>query len=165
MSAEVELAKSLSDALSAAVPLGNLQKCLYHVHVSVLQDDGSTLPAIICAASLALTNAGMEVNDLVCSCSVACMAMAAEEKDGTATTRTPLLLADPTTEEALQADALVTLAVLPNLKEVTLWEQTGKRALSSEQSSNALELCRDGCRSLHKFMKQSLIESHEPQRA
>mmetsp|Transcript_763 Transcript_763/g.914 ORF Transcript_763/g.914 Transcript_763/m.914 type:complete len:81 (-) Transcript_763:113-355(-) len=74
------------------------------------------------------------------------------------------MIADPTEDETLVADATLTIAVMPNWKEVTLWEHqqtAGRQPLSSEESSRALELCRDGCRTMHKFMKQSLIANNE----
>ena len=53
--------------------------------------------------------------------------------------------------------ALICLAMTPNHKEVTLWSQSGR--LSSDMASHAMELCRDGCRTMHKFMRESWISS------
>ena len=72
-----------------------------------------------------------------------------------------LLLADPTEAEIEVADCVVTLAMLPNWKEVTLWEQTGNGRLSQETTNAALNLCRDGCRTLHKFLREHLLEQAE----
>lgn len=147
MSQQVEMSSRLYDALSAAVPLEKLPKSLLNVNVTVLQDDGSALSAAIAASTLALANANVEMNDLVVSSTVACFL---SEKT--------VLLADPTEDEVAAADAVVTLAVMPNWKEVTLWDQTGR--LSAQSSSEAVDLARDGCRTLYKFMRQCLIDSH-----
>ena len=68
----------------------------------------------------------------------------------------PLLLADPTHEEISQADAVVQLSLLANWKEVTLWNQSGR--LSSSVANDAISLCRDGCRTMHKFMRSALLK-------
>ena len=72
-----------------------------------------------------------------------------------------LYLADPTQLEVTAKDgsstALICLAMTPNHKEVTLWSQSGR--LSSDMASRAMELCRDGCRTMHKLMKSSSISS------
>ena len=146
VSRETDLSSRLFSALSAAVPLKQYPKCAIIVQTTVLQDDGSALPACIAAATLALTNASVEIFDLVSSCSVAVA------EDGT-------LLADPDLQEERDANALVTLAVLPNWKEVSLWEQSGQ--LSPEQANRAIDLCRDGCRTMHRFLRDHLLEQND----
>jgi exosome complex component MTR3 len=141
---ETDLSSRLSSALAAAVPLKQYPKCALILKVTVLQDDGNVLAACIAAASLALVDAAVEVYDLVTCGSVAVM------QGG------ELLLADPDLAETEAADAVVTLAVLPNWKEVTLWEQSG--SLSPDKANQAMELCRDGCRTMHRFTREHLLE-------
>jgi len=143
---ETDLASRLSDSLAAAVPVKQYPKCAILVQVTVLQDDGSILPACITAASIALAGAAIEIYDLVTASTVAVV----QDRP----------LADPTLEEIEVADAVVTLALMPNWKEVTLWEQSG--GLSPEQANRAMELCRDGCRTMHRFLREHLIQEHEP---
>jgi exosome complex component MTR3 len=145
ISRETDLSCRLLTALAAAVPLKQYPKCALVVRATVLQDDGSALAACIAAASIALTNASVQVFDLVSCCSVAV------QGDGT-------LLADPDLQEELEADAVVTLAVLPNWKEVSLWEQSGN--LSPEQANRAIDLSRDGCRTMHRFLRDHLLWQH-----
>ena len=57
---------------------------------------------------------------------------------------------DPTEAETRQAGA-----VTPNHKKVTLWSQSGR--LTSTMTNAAMELCRDGCRTMHKFMREVWI--------
>ena len=142
---ETDLASRLGDCLAAAVPLKQYPKCAILVQVTVLQDDGSVLPACITAASIALADAAVEIYDLVTASTVAVV------KDR--------MLADPTLEETEAANAVVTLALMPNWKEVTLWEQSG--GLSPEQANRAMELCRDGCRTMHRFQREHLIQEYE----
>ncbi|GAX11475.1 exosome complex component MTR3 [Fistulifera solaris] len=142
LSRESDLSARLLSALQAAVPLQQYPKCCIRVQVTVLQDDGSVLPACIAAASIALTRACVELYDLVTSCQVAL--------------QNGILLADPDLDEEESADALVTLAFLPNWKEVSLLEQSGK--LSPAQTNQAIDLCRDGCRTMHRFLRDHLLQ-------
>jgi exosome complex component MTR3 len=148
---EKELSSQLLASLSAAVPLQAYPKNLLFLKLTVLQDDGSVLSACITAASLALVDASIEVYDIVTSSSVA---VVTNNISGP-----PLLLADPTYEEMAQADAVVTLSLLANWKEVTLWNQSGR--LSSEVANQAIGLCRDGCRTMHKFMRNTLLDGED----
>jgi exosome complex component MTR3 len=141
---ETDLSSRLLTALSPAVPLQQYPKCALLVRVTILQDDGSALAACIAAASLALTHAGVEVYDLVTCCSVAVT-------DGT-------LLVDPDLQEEKEADAVVTLAMLPNWKEVSVWEQSGR--LTPEVGNEAINLCRDGCRTMHRSLRDHVLEQY-----
>ena len=179
---EQELSSQLQASISAAVPLQTYPKHWIVVHVTILQDDGSVLSACTTAASLALVDASVEVYDMITSSTVAVVfpnnkkinnnnkATSASKTTTNATTATTttttsssssspssslLLLADPTYAEMAHADAIVTLSMLANWKEVTLWNQAGR--LSSTTANAALSLCRDGCRTMHKFMKNTLL--------
>ncbi|CAB9506735.1 complex component RRP41 [Seminavis robusta] len=149
---EKELANQVLSSLAAAVPLKAYPKNVIQLQLTILQDDGSVMSACTIAASLALVNASIEVYDMVTSATVAVM----NDED----TTQPKLLADPTYSELEQADAVVTLSLLANWKEVTLWNQSGR--LSSTLANEAISLCRDGCRSMHKFMRNALLDFEEP---
>jgi exosome complex component MTR3 len=143
MTLEADLSSNLHAALLPSVPLKQFPKCLLTVNVTILQDDGSALSACIVAASLALADANVELYDLVSSCAVAVLGSQ--------------IVADPTEDELAAANASVVLAILPSWKDVTLWQQSGK--LSGDQAAQAVDLCRDGCRTLQRFMRQTLVES------
>ncbi len=57
-------------ALEPAVRLETFPKAFVDVYCLVLEADGGELPAAICAASMALANAGIAMNDLVAACTV-----------------------------------------------------------------------------------------------
>jgi exosome complex component MTR3 len=141
MTQEADLSARLSAALAAVLPLHQYAQLLLKVEVTILQDDGCVLPASITAASLALTDAAFEMYDLITCCTVAI--------------QDTNLLADPSTQEIQTADATMTMAMLPNWKEATLWEQTGR--LTPDQANKAMDMCRDGCRTMHKFMREHLL--------
>jgi len=150
---EKELSSQLLASISAAVPLRAYPKNLIMLRVTILQDDGSALSACTIAASLALVDASIEVYDMITSATVAVI-MSDGKNDNKKSP--PLLLADPTHDEISQADAVVQLSLLANWKEVTLWNQSGR--LSSAVANDAMSLCRDGCRTMHKFMRSALLK-------
>ena len=72
-------------------------------------------------------------------------------------------LVDPTQDEAAKASAIICLAMTPNQKEVTLWSQSGR--LDSLQANQAMELCRNGCRTMHKFMRELWLSQSPPEQS
>jgi ribonuclease PH len=154
MTREADLSYQLSSALLPAIPLENFPKCVLVVKTTILQDDGSALSACIAAASIALTDARVELFDLVTSCTVAVVTSSGGD---------PVYFADPTQQEISRAQAVMCLAMLPNHKEVTLWNQSGR--LTPAMANQAMELSRDGCRTMHKFMRETWISSMDEQSA
>jgi exosome complex component MTR3 len=162
---ESGLSTLLTAALTDVVPLHDFPKTMLVVKVTVLQDDGSCLSAAITAATLALVDAKVEMYDLVTSCTVAVIRPPIIQPTKTAMNyhdtcddddddTNLLYLADPTYDEADQSQAVICLAMTPNHKDVTLWSQSGR--LSSSMANQAMELCRDGCRTFHKLMREAI---------
>jgi ribonuclease PH len=166
---ETYLSHRLYEALSPAVILKDNSKMCVEVFVEVLQSDGGVFNAAVLGASLALVDAGVAMRDMVCAGSAAVMKV---ETTTTATTDATqvgkrvtakkmdsshhhVVIADPTEEEILQASGVLTIALMPNWKEVTVWDQFGK--MSMDSSSEAIELARDGCVTMHKFLKNCLL--------
>ena len=67
---ERELAAQLDTALSPAVQRHTFAKSVVDVCCLVLEAGGSELAVAICAASMALADAGIQLYDLVTACSV-----------------------------------------------------------------------------------------------
>ena len=148
---ETYMSNRLYEALSPAVVLDELEKnkmCI-EVYVQVLQSDGGVLGAAITGASLALADAGVPIKDLVCGSTAAVIKM--EDQGGE---NKYVAVADPSEDEILQACGVVTIAMMPNWKEVTVWDQFGK--MSVESSSEAMDLARDGCLTMARFVKNCL---------
>lgn len=171
MGKEKSLSAQLHSSLVSVLRLEHLPKCALMVHATILQDDGSVLTTCITAASLALADARVEMIDMVTSCTVAVLEPDDEssKKDTTASamevdgddeeeeqnagdSAEPIFLADPTESERLRASAVICLAMTPNMKEVTLWSQSGR--LDATHASQAIDICRNGCRTMHKFMRE-----------
>ena len=166
---ESSLSQQLHSALASVIPLDEFPKCALTIQATILQDDGSVLTCCITAASLALADAKVEMYDLVTSCTVAVVEskpaaavdrMNVDDGPEDPTTTETLFLADPTESERLQASAVICLAMTPNLKEVTLWSQSGR--LDANLANQAIDTCRNGCRTMHKFMRELWINNKEP---
>jgi hypothetical protein len=67
---ERELSAQMQTALEAAVRLHTFPKANVDIYCLVLESAGSDLAVCICAASLALADAGIEMEDMVSACSV-----------------------------------------------------------------------------------------------
>lgn len=163
---ETYLSHRLQEALSPAVILDGLgNKMCIEVFVEVLQSDGGVFNAAVAGASLALADAGVAMRDLVCASSAAVMKIENGDdntgsNNGSNSNKKKKVsyqaIADPTEDEILQASGVVTIAIMPNWREVTVWDQFGK--MSMESSTEAMELARDGCVTMHKFLKNCLAE-------
>jgi len=156
---ESGLSHQLTSALLPVIPLEHFPKCTVVVKVTILQDDGSCLSAAITAATLALVDARVDLYDLVTSCTVAIVQKDEHDNndnnDNENDDNNCVYLVDPSEEETTGAQAIICLAMTPNHKEVTLWSQSGR--LSASMASHAMELCRDGCRTYHKFLREAWI--------
>ena len=167
---ETYLSRRLFEALLPSVMaddellmLGSSNKMCVEVFVQVLQSDGGVFAASVMGASLALADAGVKMRDLVCASSAAVMMKTTgdDNNNGGEDKKkkkkvTYHAIADPTEDEILQACGVVTIAMMPNWKECTVWDQFGKMPI--EASSEAMELARDGCVTCHKFLKTCLVQ-------
>lgn len=164
-SQQSQLSSCMSKALVASVPWppqgqqqqSPLTSSVLQVKLTVLQDDGGVLNAAMLAASLAIADASVEQYDVLVCGSVACVRT--KENDGSNGSEMKYL-ADPDWADQNAADATMVLAMLPNLKEVLMWEQSG--ALSVAEANKAMEVCRNGCRTMHKFLRQHWLDQRLP---
>jgi ribonuclease PH len=179
MTMEKELATQITTALYAAIPLEAFPKHCLQLLVHILQDDGGVLPACIVAATYALCNTDnttpIPMYDLVTACTVVIVQWNQNDDNKSATTpesqaQPPQIQvwADPTKDELQQSCvlAIITLAWMPAWKHVTLWEQqttTVTTTLSPTTINQALSLCRDGCRTLHKLLQTALLDQAQQQ--
>lgn len=164
---ETYLSHRLAEALAPAVVLdGPAGKTCVELFVEVLQGDGGVFAAAVAGASLALADAGVAMRDVVCAGSAAVIEVAgggassAKRNNGPGKEKKPekalhRAIADPTEDEVLRASGVVTIAMMPSWREVTVWDQFGRMSLSA--SAEATELARDGCVTLQKFLRNCLV--------
>jgi len=148
---EIELSERVRDVIIRSIPLHKLSKSVIDVYIMIISSDGdsSVFNACVSSASIALSDAGIELCDLISSCSVAVV----QYSKGSY-----MYLLDPTNQEEKDS-TIVTLAMLCNWKEVVFLDQSGgAQQLPSIVSLKAMELCRDGCMVMGKFMRQCLLK-------
>jgi ribonuclease PH len=162
---ESALCDQLQTCLQTVLPLQHYPKTCILLHVVIFYDDGGSFSAALSSCVLALVRAKFELYDLITACRVLITREAGDGDSHTASKDKFLLLADPDLDEEEYPScgdaAIMTLALLPNWKEVCYWEQSGSMALPPQIANQALELCRDGCRTMHRLLRQHCIDQQE----
>ncbi|GLE04320.1 hypothetical protein PINS_up013235 [Pythium insidiosum] len=138
---ELELSSILTQALSPAVMLSKLPKCVVSIFVVVLESDGGELAAAINCASLALVDAAVEMYDVVTAASAAVV--------------DSRVVLDPCAAEETRGDGKVVLAYMPTLGRLTHTLQSGR--LQHAQLQEAVDLCTDACTGLMKNMLTAAV--------
>ncbi|KAM7429889.1 Exosome complex component MTR3 [Porites harrisoni] len=144
-SEEKEFSSFVVQALEPAVCLEKFPKAQIDIYITVLENDGNALSAGIICASLALGEAGIEMYDLVSSCSLI-------QKGSTS-------LMDPTFLEGVspEVDGKVTVAFLPTLNVVSGLLQDGE--LAHDQAVKAVKSCMEGCARIYPVLQESLVQA------
>jgi exosome complex component RRP41 len=140
---EHELSKVIKEALEPAIFVEFYPRTSIDIYVEVLQADGSTRCAAISAASLALTDAGIPMRDLVSS-----IAIGKVENQ---------LVVDVMDQEDKQGDSDMPLAMMPSKNAVTLLQMDGQ--LTHEEFKKSFELAKAGCLEVYQRQKRAL-EDH-----
>jgi len=141
---EKELSILTAQALEVSLRLETFPKAEIDVFILVLEAAGGMVGAAITAASLALADAGVEMYDLVASCSVSVV--------------DSHILLDPSSDEEKSAQADIMVAMMPSANEITQMVQTGE--MHHAKAPEAIELCLDGCSKIYQMMRQNLLDSY-----
>ncbi|KAM3828737.1 exosome complex component MTR3 [Vipera latastei] len=145
---EPELSLALQEALEPAVRLARYPRAQLEVSALLLQDGGSALAAAMCAAGLALADAGLELYDLVAACALSRAA-------GPSGAEWRLQPSEP---EERAAAARLTVALLPSLNQVAGLLGSGDGG-PADSWAQALRLGLDGCQRLYPLLRQSLLRA------
>ncbi|XP_063169073.1 exosome complex component MTR3 [Candoia aspera] len=145
---EPELALALQEALEPAVRLARYPRAQLEVSALLLQDGGSSLAAAMCAAGLALADAGIELYDLVAACAL-CRALGPSGGEWRL---------QPTEPEERAAAARLTVALLPSLNQVAGLLGSGDGG-PADSWAQAVRLGLDGCQRLYPLLRQSLLRA------
>lgn len=134
-------------ALASVVDLSGLPNAVVDVFVDLPQCDAGSRCAGICAASIALADAGIPMRDLIAAVSVGRV----DNK----------VLADLDYQEEAYEDgpvADVPVAALPSTGEITLLQMDGD--IGKEMLYKALDLAIVKCREIYDIQKQALKEKY-----
>lgn len=141
-----EISMVMQNALLPVLDLSDYPNAVVDVFVELPQTDAGTRCAGICAASLALADAGLIMKDMVASVAVGRV----DDK----------VLADLNyDEEAYECErgvADIPVAILPSTGEVTLLQMDG--GITREELKKALELAKKVCGKIYDIQKKALKE-------
>jgi exosome complex component RRP41 len=140
-----EISMVIGKALEPAVELHEFPDSVVDIFIEITQSDSGTRCAGICAASLALADAGVPMKDLVSA-----IALGRIGND---------IFVDVTKEEEdIEGMADVPVAFMPNSGKVTLLQCDG--FLTKEQLKQILELGKKVCMEIYKIQKKALKEKY-----
>lgn len=134
-------------ALAPVLDLTEFPKTVVDVFIELIQTDAGTRCAGICAASMALADAGLKMKDLVCSVS------------GGIVGGTPVVDLDYSEESHAEGAVDIPIAIMPRTGKVTLLQMDGE--LSKEELMKAIALAKDGCRQIYEVQKNALRAKYQ----
>ena len=138
-----EISMVTEKALLPVLSLEEFPNTVVDVFIEFPQTEAGSRCAGICAASMALADAGLSMKDLVCAVSVGRV----DDK----------LLVDLDYSEEAYDDgpvADIPVAMLPNLDKVTLLQMDG--LVTKEQLMTVLEKAKKACKDIYEVQKQAL---------
>jgi len=137
-----ELSMVIEKALVSVLNLEEFPNAVVDVFVELPQTDAGTRCAGICAASMALADAGLAMKDMVTSISVG--------KVGG-----KLVLDLDYKEESYEGEvADIPVAMIPRSGKITLLQMDGK--VSREELKTALEMSKKSCEQIYEVQKKAL---------
>src|SRR3989338_391592 len=141
-----EISLVIEKALTPVVDLSEFPNSVVYVYIPIPQADAGTRCAGICAAAMALADAGFKMKDLP-------VAVATGVVNGK-------VVADLTyDEEASEGAVDLPVAMLPRTKEITLLQMDGK--LKKDKLIEALELAKEISGTLYGHLKVAIKEKYQ----
>jgi exosome complex component RRP41 len=137
---DMELSKVIREAVEPAVFSKYYPRTTIDIFIEVLQSDGGTRSAGITGTSLALSDAGVPMRDLVVAC-------AAGKVDGQ-------IVLDLCDAEDKLGEADLPVAIIPSSGSVTLIQMDGN--LSPTEFEQALSMAVDGCKKIYDMQREAL---------
>ena len=137
-----ELSMVIGSALAPVLDLKEFPNAVVDVFIDLPQTDAGTRCASICAASLALADAGFSMKDLVASVAVGKVS--------------DKIVADLIYDEEAHEDGAtdIPVAVLPNSGEIVLLQLDG--GVPSDELMQALALAKEKCKEIYEVQKNAL---------
>ena len=141
-----EISMVTQNALEPVLDLSAFPKTVVDVYIELIQTDAGTRCAGICAASMALADAGFRMKDLVCSVSAGVVG------------GTPLVDVDKEEEDYPHGSVDIPIAVMPRTGQLTLLQLDGE--VSKEDLMAAVALARESCKKVYEVQKNALKERY-----
>lgn len=141
---ELELSKVIREALEPSIMSEYFPRTSIDLFIEVLQADAGTRCAGITAASLALSDAGIPMRELVAAC-------AAGKIEGK-------IVLDLSDIEDKQGEADLPVALMPKSNAISLLQMDG--TLSEEEFRQALQMSTDACRRIYEMQREALRQKY-----
>ena len=142
-----EISLVTENALLPAVNLEEFPNAVVDVFVEIMQADAGTRCAGICAASLALADAGIPMRDIVC-------AVSAGKVGGKI-----LVDLDKYEEDYEEGSSDMPVAFLPRRNEISLLQLDG--GMKKEEIMKALEMAKKSCEKILEVQRKALMEKYQ----
>jgi ribonuclease PH len=142
-SEEIELARIVYLAINGSVLVERFPKLVLDIHCTVLESDGSVASALINASSVALIHAGIEVKDVISSCTVSRASKNA-------------LCVDPSASEEATQKGNVVVSISPASGEVTYVSVSG--SWDDQELQQALRTGITGCAQVDQTVRSTIIQ-------
>ncbi len=140
-----EISKVTENALLPVINLDNFPNAVVNLFIELPQTDAGTRCAGICAASIALADAGIPMKDLVSS-----IAVGLTNGD---------VVVDLSKEEEDIEDAVdIPIAVIPGTGQISLLQMDG--IMQKEDLKKALELGKEACKKIYEVQKEALKQKY-----
>ncbi len=140
----VEISKVIRDSLAPAIFLEKYPKTAIDVFIEVTNANAGTRVAAICAASVALADAGIEMRDIV-------TAVASGKVDGQ-------LALDLFELEDNYGEADMPLAIMPRTGEITLLQMDGD--ITKDEAAKLIEMSMNACQKIYELQKRALRDRY-----
>lgn len=141
-----EISMVIENALLPVLDLTKFPSTVVDVFINIIQADAGTRCAGICAASLALADAGIPMKDLVNAVSVGKLG------------KTLVLDLDKDEEDYAEGATDIPVAILPRSGKVSLLQLDGN--ITKEELKEALDLAKKGCDEIYKIQIKALKEKY-----
>ncbi len=141
-----EISMVTENALAPVLDLSAFPKTVVDVYIELIQTDAGTRCAGICAASMALADAGFRMKDLVCSVSAGIVG------------GTPVVDVDYNEEAYEHGSVDIPIAVMPRTGELTLLQMDGEAP--KEQVQEAISMAKEACKKIYEVQRNALKEKY-----
>ena len=151
---EQQLSQHLKDALESAIILSLYPKAAISIYAVVMNANGGELAALISCASLALADACIEMNDLVCGVTIG-ITREKQHSKGQADSSSRTMIMDPSRSEYSKLSSVITLTMMASRSCLTHLVVDGR--ISPHELSSSLELAQSGCHGIRSILVDCLV--------
>ncbi|KAJ2613311.1 Exosome non-catalytic core component [Coemansia sp. RSA 1365] len=138
----LEVASFVRQTFEGAIQRSVYPRSQIDIYLHLLQHDGGTLETCINAATLALIDAGISMDDYVCACTAGFI------------DEVPVLDLNAVEESSIETPDL-TVAILPRNGNIALLQMESR--LHSDKLEDVMDLAVEGCKHIHRKLDEAVL--------